>query len=128
MNKANLKILATNFEKGRRHDFRIYKESKVLIKESTKILADNAYKSKKFPQISTPHKKPRKSRHNPNPKLTKKQKQENKTFNSQRVRIENVFATIKKFRILHQTYRNRRKRFGLRFNLIAGIYNFELGL
>ena len=23
-------------------------------------------------------------------------------------------------------YRNRRKRFGLRFNLIAGIYNFEL--
>lgn len=23
-------------------------------------------------------------------------------------------------------YRNRRKRFGLRFNLIAGIYNFQL--
>ncbi|MEG3991611.1 IS5/IS1182 family transposase, partial [Microcoleus sp. S28C3] len=23
-------------------------------------------------------------------------------------------------------YRNRRRRFGLRFNLIAGIYNYEL--
>ncbi|MEG3991284.1 IS5/IS1182 family transposase, partial [Microcoleus sp. S28C3] len=25
-------------------------------------------------------------------------------------------------------YRNRRRRFGLRFNLIAGIYNYELYL
>jgi hypothetical protein len=29
---------------------------------------------------------------------------------------------------LINTYRCRRKRFTLRFNLIAGIYNFELGL
>jgi hypothetical protein len=28
--------------------------------------------------------------------------------------------------IVSERYRNRRKRFGLRFNLIAGIYNFEL--
>ena len=27
-----------------------------------------------------------------------------------------------------QRYRNRRKRFGLRFNLIVGLYNYELGL
>jgi hypothetical protein len=25
-----------------------------------------------------------------------------------------------------EKYRNRRRRFGLRFNLIAGLYNFEL--
>ncbi|MBT7069454.1 MAG: IS5/IS1182 family transposase, partial [Anaerolineae bacterium] len=30
------------------------------------------------------------------------------------------------FRILSERYRNRRKRFGLRFNLIASLYNFEL--
>jgi hypothetical protein len=33
---------------------------------------------------------------------------------------------VKRFRILSERYRNRRKRFGLRFNLIAGIHNFEL--
>ena len=33
---------------------------------------------------------------------------------------------IKIFRILSERYRNRRKRFGLRFNLIAVIYNSEL--
>jgi len=29
---------------------------------------------------------------------------------------------------LAEKYRNRRQRFGLRFNLIAGLYNYELGL
>ena len=30
------------------------------------------------------------------------------------------------FKITADRYRNRRKRFGLRFNLIAGVYNFDL--
>ncbi|KJV70288.1 transposase domain protein [Orientia tsutsugamushi str. TA716] len=30
------------------------------------------------------------------------------------------------FKIIADKYRNRRKRFGLRFNLTSGIYNFEL--
>ncbi|TRU86788.1 MAG: IS5/IS1182 family transposase, partial [Microcystis novacekii Mn_MB_F_20050700_S1] len=33
---------------------------------------------------------------------------------------------LKIFRILSSRYRNRRRRFGLRLNLIAGIYNYEL--
>ena len=31
----------------------------------------------------------------------------------------------KRFRILSERYRNRRKRFALRFSLIAGICNFD---
>ncbi|HEV2601212.1 MAG TPA: IS5/IS1182 family transposase, partial [Candidatus Babeliales bacterium] len=37
-----------------------------------------------------------------------------------------VIGMIKRFKIVSDKYRNRRKRFGLRFNLIAGICNFEL--
>jgi hypothetical protein len=33
---------------------------------------------------------------------------------------------LKIFRILSERYRNRRKRFALRFNLIAAIHNLEL--
>jgi hypothetical protein len=33
--------------------------------------------------------------------------------------------TLKIFRILAEKYRNRRRRFGLRLNLIAGIINYE---
>jgi len=40
--------------------------------------------------------------------------------------IENIIRKLKIFRILSERYRNRRRRFGLRFNLIAAIYNLEL--
>ena len=43
-----------------------------------------------------------------------------------RIGIEHVFRTLKTFKILAERYRNRGKRLGLRFNLIAGIYNLEL--
>ncbi|KAF0850886.1 transposase [Spiroplasma poulsonii] len=43
-----------------------------------------------------------------------------------RIIIENIFAILKKFKIITEKYRNRRKRFGLRFNLIASIYNLQL--
>ena len=32
------------------------------------------------------------------------------------------------FKLLAQRYRNRRRRYGLRFNLIAALYNYELNL
>ncbi len=34
---------------------------------------------------------------------------------------------IKTLKALAERYRNRRKRFGLRFNLVAGLCNWELG-
>jgi hypothetical protein len=37
-----------------------------------------------------------------------------------------IHRKLKIFRILSERYRNRRKRFGLRFNLIAAIYYMEL--
>jgi hypothetical protein len=36
-----------------------------------------------------------------------------------------VIGKLKVFRILLERYRNRRRRFGLRVNLIAAIYNYE---
>ncbi|KAB0651024.1 hypothetical protein F7P73_14895 [Acinetobacter bohemicus] len=47
-------------------------------------------------------------------------------MNKRRIGIEHVFGVLKTFRILSEHYRNRGKRLGLRFNLIAGIYNLEL--
>jgi hypothetical protein len=58
--------------------------------------------------------------------LTLEEKKENQKIASERVANENVIGSLKRFKILSDKYRNRRKRFGLRFNLIAGIYNFEI--
>lgn len=43
----------------------------------------------------------------------------------ERIVIEHVNRRLKIFRILAERYRNRRRRFGLRCNLIAALYNFE---
>jgi hypothetical protein len=65
----------------------------------------------------------KKSKKNP---LSKLDKIENRNISKNRVLNENVIGAIKRFKIVSDRYRNRRKRFGLRFNLISGIYNYEL--
>ncbi|KJV56520.1 DDE superendonuclease family protein, partial [Orientia tsutsugamushi str. Kato PP] len=63
----------------------------------------------------------KKSKKNP---LTKNDKKNNRRLAGERVVNENVIGMLKRFKIIADKYRNRRKRFGLRFNLISGIYNF----
>jgi hypothetical protein len=58
--------------------------------------------------------------------LTKDQKKANREQSRERIPVENVIGCLKRFRILAERYRCRRKRFGLRLNLIAGLYNWEL--
>jgi transposase len=116
------RILKTNFCNGKRHDFRLYKESKVLLRRDITIQADTGYQGiQKFHQHAViPRKNTKK-----NP-LSKADKQFNHEVSKERIVVENVLASLKRFRILSDRYRNRRKRFGLRFNIIASIYNFEL--
>lgn len=59
--------------------------------------------------------------------LTDEQKQENMVKATARICVEHVNAKLKVFQILTQRYRNRRKRFNLRFNLICGLVNFDRG-
>ena len=58
--------------------------------------------------------------------LTPEQKAYNRNLSSERVWVEHAIRKLKIYRILSERYRNRRKRFGLRVNLIAGILNYEL--
>lgn len=59
-------------------------------------------------------------------KLTGEQKRFNKSVAQERITDENVIGAIKRFKIVAERYRNRRKRYGLRLNLIAAIHNMEL--
>jgi hypothetical protein len=100
----------------------LFKESKVRWTKQTIGITDTGYTGIKKLQETT--KLPKKRRKG-NP-LTKEEKQENRKTASERVLNENIIGSLKKFKILSDRYRNRRKRFGLRFNLIAGICNREL--
>jgi transposase len=87
-----------------------------------KILADTGYQGiqKIHSNSSTPIKRKRKE------VLTAKQKKFNHRLSSKRIVVENVIGYLKRFRIISDRYRNRRRRFGLRFNLIASFHNYEL--
>ena len=54
--------------------------------------------------------------------LNKEQKADNLTLARKRILIEHIFRRLK----VSERYRNRRKRFRLRFSLIAAIHNMEL--
>jgi IS5 family transposase len=110
--------------RGATHDFALYKHSQLELHESFELLADSGYQGlrKLHEQSQTPQKKSKKH------PLTKAARRANRTLSRRRVVVENVIRSLKIFRILLERYRNRRKRFALRFNLIAGLYNFELSL
>jgi hypothetical protein len=124
VNQKTKEIIATAFGSGCTHDFHLFKESRSVLSAQICSLADSGYlgitKLHKNSQIPA-----KKSKLHP---LTKEQKTYNHKLSSERIFVENVIRSLKIFRILSERYRNRRKRFGLRFNLIAAIYNLELAI
>jgi transposase len=116
--------VATAFTHGSKHDFQLFKDDQTKIAEHIRILADAGYQgvAELHENCQTPFKK---SKYHP---LTQKEKQRNRALARKRILIEHIFRKLKVFRILSERYRNRRKRFALRFNLIAAIYNLELNL
>ncbi|WP_036394914.1 transposase family protein, partial [Microcystis aeruginosa] len=56
------------------------------------------------------------------------EKEYNKALAKERIIIEHINRKLKTFKILSCKYRNRRRRYSLRVNLLAAIYNCELGI
>lgn len=108
---------------GRMHDFTLFKLSNYNLEKAKSIVADSGYQgiAKLYPQAQTPIKSSK------NHKLSKEEKEFNRHLSSQRMLVENILAKFKVFKVLSSCYRNHLKRLGLRFNLIAGIINRELG-
>ena len=108
--------------KGSKHDFELFKENLNSIPKGSFILADKGYQG--IYQIYDKSLIPLKAKRGE--KLAEELKTFNREINSRRIGIEHVFGKLKTFKILCERYRNRGKRIGLRFSLIAGIYSFQL--
>ncbi len=102
----------------------MFKQSKVPLNPTIECLVDKGYQGiQKLHVLSqVPTKKPRRG------ELTDLDKKRNREMARKRVVCEHINRKLKIFKILADRYRNRRKRFSLRFNLIAGLYNYELRL
>ena len=95
-----------NTTNGKEHDFSLFKNSKLAIKQF--------HKNSEIPKKSSK-----------NYKLTEEEKKDNQAKASKRIFVEHINAKIKTFQILKQKYRNRRKRYNLRVNLICALINFD---
>ena len=124
LDKNSRKIISTAFSNGKKHDFKLFKESKYHIHKNTKILTDTGYQGIKKLHVRAELPKKKSKRH----PLSKADKQSNQKLASERVLNENVIGSIKRFKIIADRYRNKRRRFQLRFNLISAIYNMEIAL
>lgn len=120
-NRNTKKIIALKTSTGRKHDFRLFKESKTSLHPQNKVCVDTGYMGIK--KIHPNSELPKKS--SKNKPLSKEDKKINTGISSKRVPVEHVFAFLKKFHILADKYRNRRKRFHLRLTLISAIFNLE---
>ena len=120
--RKSVQIVATAFSYGSKHDFQLFKDDGSDFTEHLRILADAGYQgmAELHENCQTPFKK---SKYHA---LTQREKQRNRALARKRIVIEHIFRKLKVFRILSERYRNRRRRFALRFNLIAAIYNLEL--
>lgn len=121
---------------GRIHDFTLFKQEFAPDKpwfETFKVWVDLGYlgfdKNYETLELHLPHKKPRKSKANPNPTLTEQQKEENRTMSSFRVVVENAICGLKRFNILVYKFRNRKDDFEDDVVLAsAGLHNLSLNL
>ena len=116
------KIICVAIGEGKTHDFKLYKQSGIHIHKEKEVLVDKGYLG--IQQLHGNSRIPKKS--SKNHSLTKQEKSNNKTINQKRIVIEHVNRKLKVFKILGERYRNRRRRFGLRINLICAILNHEL--
>jgi hypothetical protein len=107
---------------GSVHDFTLYK-SEVPVPKETRAYVDSGYQGldKLHKQTELPYKASK------NNALDEEEKEYNHGLSRLRVKVENILAQMKVFRILSDRYRNKRKRYNLKFNIIAGIVNLKNG-
>ena len=123
---------------GSRHDYALLKEELnpeqpglSSVEVSVEVSVDLGYQGIKdhyanFNKIRIPHKKPRKSKNNPNPTLTPKQKKENRALSRTRVAVEHLIGDLKIFHSLTIKFRNHIKSMADQvILLVAGLCNLK---
>jgi hypothetical protein len=120
---------------GSTHDYKMFKKEFSKDEDwfsNVNVAVDLGYQGIKTDyyspeNIDIPNKKPKKSKNNPNPSLTKKQKAENKKIGAKRVVAEHTIGGMKAFHILSHKFRNRMN--GMVDEVIfqvAGLWNLKM--
>jgi hypothetical protein len=108
--------------RGAMHDFALHKEEPP-IPPGSRAFVDSGYQGldKMHQATELPYKATKTK------PLDKEEKEYNHALSRYRVIVENIIGDIKTFKILSDRYRNKRKRYGIKFHIISGIVNLKNG-
>jgi hypothetical protein len=110
---------------GKAHDGTIFKKT-LCINPSIQVLADSGYRGVQKVHMNTLYPiKHKDDMRKLSEEQVKELKVKNREISSKRMKIEHIIGRVKRFSIMSERYRNSRKRFGLRLNLICGIINYD---
>ena len=119
---------------GHTHDYTMLKEEfppEEAWFEFLQVLVDLGYQGIRTDyegdNIQIPHKKPRKSKKNPETSLSDEQKAENQALSKIRIFVENAIGGLKRYNILVHRFRNHKDSFADDvIGIAAGLWNFNL--
>lgn len=124
VNNQGLVLHKTDHDKGRRHDYDVYKYNHPVTPAQVENVVDLGYLGiqNDFPKVKSvlPHRKKRKM------DLTKEERRYNKRHSKLRVISEHSICRIKKFGIMGSKFRNRLRRYDDISNIVSGLINFRI--
>jgi hypothetical protein len=124
VNNRGFIIHKSSKEKGKRHDYDIYKVNHPATPKQVVTVFDLGYLGveKDFPeQISSlPNRKKR------NKKLSKEEKEHNKSHSKKRIVIEHAICKLKKYRILADVFRNKLRTYNKVSYIVSGLVNYKV--
>ena len=112
-------IIGIDLSNGSQHDIQLARKTVRKFKHCEYVMTDLGYYGLQEDgfKLLMPIKKKK------NSPMLDVEKKYNRMIGEIRIVIEHINRQLKTFRILSERYRNRRKRFGLRINLIAALVN-----
>jgi hypothetical protein len=124
VNNRGFIIHKTNYKKGRRHDYDIYKENPPSTPKNVVNVFDLGYLGveKDFleQQSCIPIRKKR------NQELSEEEKEYNKSHSKERIVIEHTICRLKKYRIMSQIFRNRLRKYNKMSDIVTGLVNYRI--
>ena len=126
VNNQGLILHKTRHEKGKKHDYGVYKHSHPVTPSQVEsvVVVDLGYLGiqKDFPTVKSvlPYRKKRKS------ELSMEERRYNKKHAKLRIVVEHTICRIKKFGIIGSKFRNRLRRYDVISNIVSGLINFRI--
>ena len=124
-NQKGLLVYKTKHkQKGRKHDYKIYKKNHPKLPKDVTSMFDLGFLGveKDYPEqkSSLPIKKDKDC------ELTVQQKEYNREHSKRRIVIEHVIARLKKYKIMNDVFRNRLRNNDKVSDIVSGLVNYRI--